>query len=187
LGPSLKQVFNRCPYYLQVTGSGGLAVKTSFLEQGATFSEDRVYRYNLWWRWGSKSSGKVTFIMLNPSTADAGKFDPTVRRCFGYACDWGFGSLEVVNLFALRSTYSEVLSKAGDPVGPENDEALLKAVKESDLVIAARGVHGKLLGRDREVLELITGMKEPHCLGTTRGGHPLRQPKRWKPVLYCLE
>jgi len=65
------------------TGRCGLAVKTSFIEQGATFSEDRLYRYNLWRRWKSKASGKVTFVMLNPSTADAEKFDPTVRRCFG--------------------------------------------------------------------------------------------------------
>jgi hypothetical protein len=129
----------------------------------------------------------VTFVMLNPSTADAEKFDPTVRRCFGYACDWGFGSLEVVNLFALRSTYPAVLSKAADPVGPENDAVILKAVKESDLAIAAWGIHGKLRGRDREVAELITDVKDLHCIGTTKAGnplHPLHQPKRLRPALY---
>ncbi|HEY3272691.1 MAG TPA: DUF1643 domain-containing protein [Methanocella sp.] len=159
----------------------------SFLEQGATFSEDRLYRYNLWRRWESKSSGKVTFVMLNPSTADAEKFDPTVRRCFGYACDWGFGSMEVVNLFALRSTYPEVLSKAADPVGPENDAVILKAVKESDLTIAAWGIHGPLRGRDREVLEMIASVRDLHCLGTTKDRHPLHplhQPKRLRPVPY---
>jgi hypothetical protein len=165
-----------------------MAVKTTFLEQGATFSEDKLYRYNLWRRWGSKSSEKVTFVMLNPSTADAEKFDPTVRRCFGYACDWGFGIMEVVNLFAFRSTYPAMLSKVGDPVGPENDAVILKAVKESDLVVAAWGIHGRLYGRDLMVQRLLEGVKDLHCIGTTKAGaplHPLHQPKRLRPVLYC--
>jgi hypothetical protein len=129
----------------------------------------------------------VTFVMLNPSTANAEKFDPTVRRCFGYACEWGFGSLEVVNLFALRSTYPAVLSKATDPVGPGNDAAIIKAVKASDLVIVAWGVHGPLRGRDCKVLELIADVKDLHCLGKTKAGnplHPLHQPKRLMPIFY---
>jgi hypothetical protein len=77
--------------------------------------------------------------MLNPSTADAEKFDPTVRRCFGFARDWGFGGLEVVNLFALRSTYPEQLKKVSDPVGPENDAVIRRAVKAADLVVASWG------------------------------------------------
>jgi hypothetical protein len=163
-------------------------LKTSFLDQGATFSEDGLYRYNLWRRWGGKSSGKVTFVMLNPSTADAEKFDPTVRRCFGYSRDWGFGSMEVVNLFAYRSTYPQHLKTAADPVGPENDAAVLKAVKESDLVVAAWGVHGCLRARDAETLRLIASVKDLYCLGTTKAGHPLHplhQPKSLKPVLFA--
>jgi hypothetical protein len=87
----------------------------------------------------------------------------------------------VVNLFALRSTYPALLSKAADPVGPENDVAIITAVKTSDLVIAAWGVHGPLHGRDHEVQEMIANVKNLHCLGTTKGGHPLHplhQPKR---------
>ena len=125
--------------------------------------------------------------MLNPSTADAEKFDPTVRRCFGFARDWGFGGLEVVNLFALRSTYPDLLGKAGDPVGPGNDAAILTAVEGSDLVVAAWGIHGRLHGRDRAVLKLIEGIADLYCLGTTKAKdplHPLHQPKSLKPVLY---
>ncbi|MGA9139566.1 MAG: DUF1643 domain-containing protein [Methanocella sp.] len=164
-----------------------MAVKTTFLEQGATFSKDKLYRYNLWRQWGSKSSGKVTFVMLNPSTADAEKFDPTVRRCFGYACDWGFGSMEVVNLFAFRSTYPDQLLKTDDPVGPDNDAFVLKAARESDLVVAAWGIHGKLHGRDLKVQRLIEGIRDLHCIGTAKAGaplHPLHQRKSLKPVLY---
>lgn len=43
-------------------------------------------------------------VMLNPSTADEAQNDPTVERCERRALRLGFGQLEVVNLFALRST-----------------------------------------------------------------------------------
>jgi hypothetical protein len=33
------------------------------------------------------------FVILNPSTADTQKDDPTIRRCTGYARAWGFSSL----------------------------------------------------------------------------------------------
>ena len=164
-----------------------MAVKTSFLAQGATFSPDGTYRYRLWRRWEGETQAIVAFVMLNPSTADAERLDPTVRRCFGFARDWGFGGMEVVNLFALRSTYPELLKKVEDPVGPYDDAAILAALKSSDLAFVSWGVHGRLRARDREVMGLAEGICDLCCLGTTKAGdplHPLRQPKRLKPVPY---
>lgn len=62
-----------------------------------------MYSYRLWRTW-DESKPLVAFIMLNPSTDDETEDDPTIRRCIGYADDWGFGSLIVGNLFALRAT-----------------------------------------------------------------------------------
>ena len=71
----------------------------------ATFSECRKYRYTLWRRWdGLFASGYAMFIGLNPSTADETNDDPTIRRCIGYARDWGYGGLCMTNLFAFRAT-----------------------------------------------------------------------------------
>ena len=60
--------------------------------------------------------GTCLFIMLNPSTADALKLDPTVTRCYNYAGAWGYGHLLVANLFALRSTDPDRLYHHHDPV-----------------------------------------------------------------------
>jgi hypothetical protein len=125
--------------------------------------------------------------MLNPSTADAEKLDPTVRRCVGFAERWGYGSLEVANLFAFRSTDPSELYRAEDPIGPENDRHIKDAVCASRSVIAAWGQHGRLRGRDEEVVELVTDLADLHCLRRTKHGlpwHPLYLPGSLPPLLF---
>ena len=89
--------------------------------------------------------------MLNPSTADASRDDPTIRRCIGFARAWGYGGVEVVNVFALRATEPSLLRRVRDPVGPGNDAALAAATARVDAIVIAWGVHGTLLQRDRTV------------------------------------
>ena len=90
-----------------------------------------------------KSEKTLCFVMLNPSTADATRDDPTIRRCRGYAVRWGFQHLYVVNLFAYRATDPKELSESYsnwiDVVGPENDDYLCRVAKASDMIIAAWG------------------------------------------------
>ena len=64
------------------------------------------YRYLLWREWDSQSK-TVSFIMLNPSRADAEINDPTITRCINFARSWGYGRLEIVNLFA--SSYLQTI------------------------------------------------------------------------------
>ena len=49
----------------------------------AVFSVDRTRRYLLVRLW--ESVAPMTWIMLNPSTADAFKADPTIKRCMTFA------------------------------------------------------------------------------------------------------
>src|SRR4028119_2392792 len=88
--------------------------------RGAIFDPTRTYRYALWRTWDA-ARPPVAFVLLNPSTADARRDDPTIRRCANFARTWGFGGLEVVNLFAFRATHPTDLKCAADPVGPQND------------------------------------------------------------------
>lgn len=65
------------------------------MQGGAVIRGD--YRYLLWREWNSDRR-TVSFIMLNPSRADAEVNDPTITRCINFAKFWGYGRLEVVNL-----------------------------------------------------------------------------------------
>jgi hypothetical protein len=139
---------------------------------GAEFSLDRTYRYALWRTW-SRQGRSALFVMLNPSTADETQNDPTIRRCIAFARRWGYGSLTVCNLFALRSTDPAALYSHADPVGPDNDEVIAGHANGAGIVIAAWGVHGALRGRGRTVAEELEGAGCPvFCLGTTKDGHP---------------
>ena len=68
----------------------------------AKFSPDRKYRYLLTSRVGL-ADGAVTLVMLNPSTGDETRDNPTIRRCIDFANRWGFVWLHVVNLSPRRS------------------------------------------------------------------------------------
>jgi hypothetical protein len=137
---------------------------------GAAFSRDRRYRYRLWRHW-DQSRPAIAFCMLNPSTADARRDDPTIRRCIGFARGWGYGGIEVVNIFALRATDPRDLRSADDPIGPRNDAFMLRAAALSPVVIAW-GVHGALRDRGANALRLFGPRARLLVLGRTRSGAP---------------
>ena len=152
--------------------------------KGALFSACENYRYALW-RNLPGTKRPVTFIMLNPSTADAEKDDPTVRRCIGYATEWGHDILYVGNIFAYRATDPKVLRRKKEPQGVQTDFYLLDMAKQSELVIAAWGNHGDLNNRGRDVCTLMrmAGIElyALRILKTGQPSHPLYLPKNLKP------
>lgn len=156
-------------------------------DTGAIFSPCGLHRYLLWRHW-VRTFAPVTFIMLNPSTADAAVNDRTVVRCIDYARRFGYGGIRVVNLFGFRSTDPVDLRLVGDPVGPLNDLYLnwaLVSARNWGTVIAAWGPAPKArrLARDRAfaAVEMARGLGVPlHCLGRSKDGsprHPLMLPK----------
>lgn len=141
----------------------------------ATFSPDRRYRYWLEARL-TDSEGVCLFVMLNPSKADEVRSDPTVTRAKGFARDWGYGTLWVCNIFALRSTDPKALRQTGDPIGVENDHHILKSARGANRVVCAWGNHGDHLDRGAETLRLLhdAGLSDKmRHLGMTK----LDQPK----------
>lgn len=144
---------------------------------GAIFDATGRYRYSLWRCWDPQSP-RLVFILLNPSTADATQDDPTLRRCCQFAQGWGYGSVEVVNLFAYRATHPRELRQSPQPVGAENDIHVLAAVQAATRVIVAWGNGGTWQGRDRTLLALLAPTPL-YCLGLNQSGqprHPLYLP-----------
>jgi len=141
------------------------------LESGATFSPCRRYRYKLWRRW--QGGRPLCCCLLNPSTADEARNGPTVERCQRRAVAMGFPGLIVVNLFAFRATDPKAMMLVDDPIGPDNDAAILEAARESSVTLCGWGGLGAFRGRGRAVLERLWEARvNTMILGLTKGGEP---------------
>lgn len=165
----------------------------------ATFSPCGHYRYTLRRTCGGllESHGRVVFIMLDPSTADARVDDPTIRKVRGYTERWLYRELVVVNAYAWRATDPGVLPSIADPVGPDNDAAIASVCggaqqHESNsldpLVVCAWGKH---LRPDRRtaLARLLAGVPL-HALKLNDDGspaHPLYLKNTLRPVPFALE
>jgi hypothetical protein len=155
-------------------------------DSGAAFGRGRTHRYRLWRRW--EAGAACCFVLLNPSTADESRNDPTVERCQRRARAWGYPALEVLNLFGLRATDPAELARAPDPVGPANDRFIRRVAGGAGLVVCAWGNRGGLHGRSARVRAVLreagAGL---HHLGLTQQGeprHPLHlsydeRPRPW--------
>lgn len=176
-GPELPGMLPDWPEELVTDEVSGLSGTTAT----AVFSKTRTYRYLLTRQWDDAEP--LTWIMLNPSTADAFALDPTVTRCVGFARLHGFGGVRVLNLFGLRATDPRVLRIHPDPVGPSNDLYLQAAT--GGTVIAAWGADAYAAHRAAEVAARFARIGIPlSCLGVTKDGapkHPLARGRERVP------
>lgn len=145
-------------------------------EISCVFSPCRKYRYV--WRIKTNCVSKipgstVSFIGLNPSTADEVGPDNTVRRCIDYATRWGFDYYVMLNLFGYRATDPKDMKAVNEPTGDDNDFWIKSYAKTSDLIVAAWGVHGEYRNRGNDVIDLVHGTDGIlMCLGKTKHGYP---------------
>lgn len=142
------------------------------MKKEASFSKDRVYRYWLKRSW-DESKKSCCFICLNPSMANETTDDKMVTRCIEQATRLGFGSIEMVNLFAYVDTNRDTFYDVTDPVGSENDKYILKSARRCSKVIVAWGNEGSYRNRAEEVLTLLNPTKiNLYCLGLNLSGEP---------------
>lgn len=142
----------------------------------AVISPDDVYRYELVRIWDA-SLPLLSVVMVNPSTADHTKNDPTIVKVMEFARRLGYGGIIVVNLFAFRATDVNELRAALDPVGPLNRVYIECAMLRTRTTLVAWGASAKLPLQLRDqwriVADLVRIMNRPlHCLGTCNDGHP---------------
>ncbi len=150
-------------------------------ERNVIISECGRYRYALHRRLAERDQKSCLFIMLNPSTADGTSNDPTIRRCIGFASDWGCDRLYVANLFAWRATDPKDLRKngvgGGDVVGPLNQAWLAQLAdvvthSEPGPIVCAWGPNGRYLRQDETVIGWLEEEFTLQCLGRAKDGSP---------------
>jgi hypothetical protein len=147
---------------------------------GAWISDDGLYRYRLQRVWEAERP-TMAWVMLNPSTADAVQDDRTIGRCIGFAQREGCGAIDVVNLYALRTTKPKHLLDHPDPEGDDNPLAWAQVLwdEQPEFIVAAWGAGAANLDLppSRALRGYCSGPML--CLGTTKTGeprHPLYLP-----------
>jgi hypothetical protein len=155
-----------------MTESNGRAPSNLFMERDAVISDCGRYRYLLRRAW-DHTKPRALFVMLNPSTADAEIDDPTIRSCIRISKSWGYGSFEVVNLFAWRSTDPDELPNAPDASGPDNERIVEAAITRCDVVVFAWGAHPFAQKKAQTFRDLVTPRRPMiYCLGFTKARAP---------------
>lgn len=149
--------------------------------KGAVLSECRRYRYRLWRGWGD-GNHRVAFVGLNPSTADEVDNDPTIRKCIGFAKRWGFGALDMVNLFAWRDRDQSGLLSSPDPIGPKNNAAIREVFGFAHRIVYAWGpgksaavgrlIRSRLESPAWQAIEIYETRGETGRLSRTKDGSP---------------
>jgi hypothetical protein len=162
----------------------------------AAISSCGRYRHELRRIW-DKARPVLVVCMLNPSTADHTRNDPTILALIWFARLWGYGSLLVVNLHDYRSPSPREMMAFNPSVSPDCgryiEGAFTLARGQNTPVLAAWGNGGNHLGRDewfmsRARLHLVDLV----CLGRTKDGfpkHPLargvhRIPRDQRPIVF---
>lgn len=151
-------------------------ISTLPIRRTASFDRTSRYRYTLGRHWND-ALPRLAMCLLNPSTADHRQDDPTIRRCINFACDWGFGSLEIINIFAYRSTDPANLYQLTDPIGPRNNAAISRAIARANAIVLAWGTHGQHLNRGKYIEQHITTQANHHNIpvsifARTKRGQP---------------
>ena len=145
---------------------------TRYLENDAVISACGRYRYLLRRTWDHKKP-RALYVMLNPSTADARVDDATIRSCVRLASSLGYGSIEVVNVFAYRATNPDELLTADDPAGPENEWHVEAALGRCDVPILAWGAFPPAREASVYIRNAIRARRPAaFCFGKTKSGAP---------------
>ena len=115
------------------------------MKKSAIISDCGKYRYELHREW-DKKKGKVLFIMLNPSTADADNNDLTTIRCINFAKKWGYGGIMIGNIYPFRAKRPKHLRKwlkDGGTYQFFNRDAVHQMAEQADLIVCAWGCNYK--------------------------------------------
>jgi hypothetical protein len=154
------------------------------------FSDCQRYRYQLREIW-DPTRPLVLWILMNPSVACLDFSDPTLRKTGKFSRAWGYGGQLVGNVHAYRATDKNRLLEVADPVGPDNERAILAMAAEAKEVVLAYGQpppafrdRGRILA---ERLRLHPGLRHLRLAKDGTPMHPLYLPATLRPELHDLK
>ena len=151
-------------------------IKTTLTTE-AVFSDDGLKRYLLRKVWDEKKP-RLAIIMLAPSGASGIELDNSTQLVLNNAYSLGYGSVDVLNLFA---TLNDFTLKYADGEDIDNMKAILKSAKDAETIVYAAGV-GKAKNkmfqhRQKTVIfELKKYESKLHCLCTENGEARFQHP-----------
>lgn len=140
----------------------------------AILSSCGTYRY--WLERGEPDTPYVAWVLANPSTADAEKDDPTVRKGRGFSERLGYKRFVFANVLAYRATDPEALRDVADPFGPLNENYLREVAEHASSIIVAWG--GAITKKHRRYIpRVLTLLRSLHhkpimCFGYTADRQP---------------
>lgn len=135
--------------------------------------------------------GCVAWVLNNPSTADGEEDDATVRKCWRYTTDWGYGHMEFVNTNPWRSTNPKLACMPPEEALGINDQWVRNAVTDSVITIAAWGAEANPV-LARRAFKVIHELGPLYAMRITKGGHPYHplylpgnlKPTEWRADAY---
>jgi hypothetical protein len=174
------------------------------VEGDAVFARNRTLRLQLRRWWVDRPKRWAAWMMLNPSSADASRNDPTMLRVINFTRTWGYDGCIVVNLYPLITSdpremwrWSQWQKNGPDWYARDDMQGNLGQIEEvgrrSCLRVAAFGAQPAT--RDPywidECVERFTQpfdypdsgwahQEECVCLGTTKDGQPIHPLARGK-------
>lgn len=151
-------------------------VETTLLTH-AFFNDDNSKRYLLSKTWLPEKP-KLAVIMLTASEAAAIELDTSTMLVLNNASRLGYGSVDVLNLFATINDFSLKHAETDDA---ENLDAIIKSAAKADTIVYAAGV-GKAKCtafklRQEQVLEALQPFEDKlYCLTNENGKARLQHP-----------
>ncbi len=154
------------------------------VQKGAEFNQDRTHRYSLWRIWDEQLP-MIAFVGLNPSNANENEDDPTIRRVIGFAQNWGYGGVYMLNLFTVISSAPSILKDANN--WGDWKDCLSHILKHENKIEEYVFAWGNAKESQERGLKLSKVILDAICLEKNKNGspkHPLYCKSELQPIKY---
>ena len=147
------------------------------IDAQAIYSACKTYRYLLTLKHSEKENGQsVCVIMQNPSVAGSKFADKSVQFLETLIFQKGYAEFAKVSSILIVNQFARIQTKnfEGSPsdIGPENNDYIQKAIRNSDIILIAWGKTNPYTERQQAIQDMIHAYENKRILVTKK--HPSR-------------